>query len=252
MFITKLMEDLESVQAELESREETLIQQEDLYVASKEALPLERSKVESLRKALAKEQEDHAITKKAHNALKKKYCNFDEKHKELERQNGILWDNNSHPSKAKETSTPSTSQGCGKCYNLDLNAYSTNLANIEAMRKEIARLNEIIGKGCMDGKAQTSDKKNEPKGPQYKKGRYPSIKHGLDHTKVAKTNGRKIVNGYEYVQFERKDRIGIDQPTQLTTVQQPQVAVPRSDSAMVKGGNAVPRKNGKATNSVPD
>ena len=71
-FITKLMEDLESVQAELKSREETLIKQEDLYIASKEALALERSEVESLCKALAKEQEDHAIIKKAHNALKKK------------------------------------------------------------------------------------------------------------------------------------------------------------------------------------
>jgi hypothetical protein len=40
--------------------------------------------VESLRKALAKEQKDHAITKKAHNALKKKCCDLDEKHKELE------------------------------------------------------------------------------------------------------------------------------------------------------------------------
>ena len=39
------MEDLESVQAELESREETLIQQEDLYIASKEDLTLERSVV---------------------------------------------------------------------------------------------------------------------------------------------------------------------------------------------------------------
>jgi len=37
---------------------------------------------------------------------------------------------------------------------------------MEAMRKEIARLNEIIGKGCMDGKAQTNAKKmDEPKGP---------------------------------------------------------------------------------------
>ena len=72
LFITKLMEDLESVQAELEYGEETLIQQEDLYIASKEALAIERSEVESLRKALAKEQEDHAITKKANNALKKK------------------------------------------------------------------------------------------------------------------------------------------------------------------------------------
>ena len=58
------MEDLESVQVKLESREETLIQQDDLYIASKEGLALERSEVESLRKALAKEQEDHAITRK--------------------------------------------------------------------------------------------------------------------------------------------------------------------------------------------
>ena len=71
LFITKLMEDLESVQAELESREETLIQQEDLYIASKKVLTLERSEVKSLRKALAKEQEDHAITKKANKFLKK-------------------------------------------------------------------------------------------------------------------------------------------------------------------------------------
>ena len=102
-----------------------------------------------MRKALAKEQEDHAITKKANKAIKKKYCDLDEKHKELEMQYVILWDSNSYLPKAKETSTPSTSQGCGKCFNLDLNAYSTNLANIEAMRKGIARLNEIIGKGWM-------------------------------------------------------------------------------------------------------
>ena len=34
LFITKLMEDLQSVQAEIESREETLIQQEDLYIVT--------------------------------------------------------------------------------------------------------------------------------------------------------------------------------------------------------------------------
>jgi hypothetical protein len=42
------MEDLASVQAELESREETLIKQGNLYIASKEALALERSEVKSL------------------------------------------------------------------------------------------------------------------------------------------------------------------------------------------------------------
>ena len=99
--------------------------------------------MESLHKALTKEQGDHAIIKKENIALKKRYCDLDEKHKELELQCNILWDNNSHPSKAKDASTNSTSQDCGKCYNIDLNAYSTNLANMEAMRKEIARLNEV-------------------------------------------------------------------------------------------------------------
>jgi hypothetical protein len=84
---------------------------------------------------------------------------------------------------------------------------------MEAMRKEIARLNEIIAKGCMDGKTQNGGKKVEkPKGPQYKNGRHPSIKDGLGHTKGAKTNGRKLVNGFECVQFERKELIGIVQP----------------------------------------
>ena len=99
-----------------------------------------------MRKALAKEHEDHAVTKKANKALKKKYYDLDKKHKELKMQYGILWDSNLHLPKAKETSTSSTSQGCGKCFNVDLNVYSTNLTNMEAMRKEIARLNEIIRK----------------------------------------------------------------------------------------------------------
>jgi hypothetical protein len=82
---------------------------------------------------------------------------------------------------------------------------------MEAMRKEIARLNEIIGKGWLNGKALASNKKvDETKGPQFK--------HGLSHTKGAKTNGRKIVNGYECVQFERKDIIGVGQPTQTVAV----------------------------------
>ena len=74
---------------------------------------------------------------------------------------------------------------------------------------------------------QSNDKKNdESKGPQFKQGRYPSIKHGLGHTKGAKTNGRRIVNDYECVQFKRKYKIGTYQPTQTTAVHHPRVVVP--------------------------
>ena len=75
---------------------------------------------------------------------------------------------------------------------------------------------------------QSNDKKvDESKGPQFKQGRHPSIKHGLGHTKGAKTNERRIVNAYECVQFKRKGKIGIDQPAQTAVVQCPLAAVPR-------------------------
>ena len=91
----------------------------------------------------------------------------------------------------------------------------------------------------MVDKAQTNDKKkDEQKGPQYKQERHLSIKHGLDHTKEAKTNGRKIVNGYECVQFERKDRISAEQLAQSTAVPHPRATMPCSGSAAVKGGSA--------------
>jgi hypothetical protein len=124
---------------------------------------------------------------------------------------------------------------------------------MEAMRKEIARLNEIIGKGCLSGKAQASDKKeNDSKVPKFKQGRHPSIKHGLGHTARAKTNERKIINGYECVKFERKGKFGTDRPAQIAIVPHPRVAVLHNGSATVKGSSAAPRKNGKATNFVPN
>jgi hypothetical protein len=89
-----------------------------------------------LRKALAKEQEDHALTKKANIALNQKYCDLVEKHKELGQQYSLLCESTPQPSNAKDISTPSTSQGCEKYYNLDLNLYSTNLAKHRGNEKK--------------------------------------------------------------------------------------------------------------------
>jgi hypothetical protein len=70
---------------------------------------------------------------------------------------------------------------------------------MEAMRKEIVRLNDVIGKGCMNNKKQVSGKEDKPNKPQYKNGRHPHINSGLGHTKGGKPNGRNVINGYEYV-----------------------------------------------------
>jgi hypothetical protein len=193
------MKDLESVQAELATRDDDLFEQEKMYIACKEALVLERSEVDSLNKALAEEQREHALTMKANIALNEKYCILIEKHNKLEEQYSCLWESSPQPSNTKDTSNPSNSQDCGKCYNLDLNVYSTNLANMEAMKKEIARLNAMLGERCMKDKRAASGKENQPKRPQYKDGRPPHIKDGLGYTKGAKSNGRKVINGYKCV-----------------------------------------------------
>ena len=84
--------------------------------------------------------------------------------------------------------------------------------------------------GGLSGKAQVSDKKaNDSKVPQFKQGRRPSIKHGLEHTAGARTNRRKIINGYECIKFERKESWY-------------RSACTDSGSAAVKADSVAPRK----------
>jgi hypothetical protein len=185
---------------------------------------LERSEVDPLNKALAEEQREHALTKKANIALNDKYCVLVEKHNKLEEQYSFLWESTPQPSNTKDTSNPFTSQGCEKCYNLDLNIYSTNLANMEAMKREIARLNAMLSERCMKDKRAVSGKENQPKRPQYKDGRPPHIKDVLGYTKGAKSNERKIINGYNCVQFMSNGKVGTDKLTQLVAQGLPQAA----------------------------
>jgi hypothetical protein len=117
---------------------------------------------------------------------------------------------------------------------------------MEAMRKEIARLIDVIGKGCMNSNKQVSGKEDQPKKLQYKNGRHPHIKDGLGHTKGGKTNERKVINGYKCVQFMSKARVGTDQPAQMVTQKQPRAAQPPKDgSTVVKGGSAAPIEKGR-------
>jgi hypothetical protein len=96
------MEELESVKAELADRDEYLEETEKLYIGCKEACELERSEVNSLNKALAEEQREHALTKKANIALNDKYCVLVEKHTNL-RSNIIFYARAPHSSLTQMT-----------------------------------------------------------------------------------------------------------------------------------------------------
>jgi hypothetical protein len=70
---------------------------------------------------------------------------------------------------------------------------------MKAMKKEIARLNAMLSERCKKDKRVASGKENQPKRPQYKDVRPPHIKDGLGYTIGAKSNGRKVINGYKCV-----------------------------------------------------
>jgi predicted nuclease with TOPRIM domain len=166
---------------ELDKTQSTLAKQEKLYVTCKKALALERSEVETLRLEVDQAESVIVTLKDDLNILQAKNNALKTRNEELKEQFSILWDKTSHLTKASEISNASTSKGCDKCYNIDLEACATNLASMEAMKKEITRLNNIIASGCMD---------DASKKPKFIQGRHPFIKDGLGHKKGGKTGKR--------------------------------------------------------------
>ena len=64
---------------------------------------------------------------------------LEEKYRNLELNYSTLWASTSTSSKATKDSNVSTSISCKRCYKIDVNAYVTNLVELEKKDKEIQR-----------------------------------------------------------------------------------------------------------------
>jgi hypothetical protein len=173
-FMARLIVEIEKFQNTLRSERSEL-----------EALRLEVSQAESV---IATLKEDLAASHAQYNYLKLR-------NEELKEQYSLLWSSTSHPSEAKGDPSASTSKGYDKCYNIDLESYSTNLANMEALKKEIARFNSIIATGCMS-------KGNKRGRFTKKKMLEKNEKPGFGYVEGGKTNERKIIKEKECLKFK--------------------------------------------------
>jgi hypothetical protein len=173
-FMARLIVELEKCQDTLRSKRSEL-----------EALLLEVSQAESV---IATLKEDLAASQAQCNSLKLR-------NEELEEQYSLLWSSTSHPSGVKGDSSAYTSKGCDKCYNINLESYATNLANMEALKKEIARLNSIIARGCI---SEGNKKGKFTKRKMLEK----SEKPGFGYVEGGKTKERKIINEKECLEFK--------------------------------------------------
>ena len=72
---------------------------------------------------------------------------LEEKYHNLELNYSTLWASTSTSPKATDSNV-STSHGYKRCYKMDVNAYATNLVEIEKKDKEIHRLKMILKNGC--------------------------------------------------------------------------------------------------------
>ena len=72
-----------------------------------------------------------ASLKNVHSELQERHSRLEDINKELEVSYGTLWERTKSSSKANLDSNVSTSKGCSKCYNHDINACVTNLSKLE-------------------------------------------------------------------------------------------------------------------------
>jgi hypothetical protein len=163
------------------------------------------------------------------------------RNEELEEQHSLLWSSTSHPSKVKGDSSASTSKGCDRCHHIDIEFYATNLANMEAMKKEIARLNLIITRGCM---GEENKKARFTKRKMLDKSKNPCF----GYVEGGKTNERKIIKEKECIEFKSTGFLFAQ--TRRFRAQSPEVPESGSLEPHRQPNSEVPRKFSEVPGSV--
>jgi hypothetical protein len=112
----------------------------------KELLALEKSKVEKLDQELAQSKETTCSLKSSIGALQGQHDILQKTHHDLEVQFDALWSSTSKTSSDPEAPKASTSNGCKRCYNLDLNALHDKSQPSKVEQVLIESCDEVVGK----------------------------------------------------------------------------------------------------------
>lgn len=137
-----------------------------------EKLTIELSLANDSKEKLSKEHslcnDSLASLKNEHSIAQESLSSLQERFNLLEQSYEKLWTSTSTSSSATVESNASTSDGCKRCYKININVCATNLDELDKKNKEIHRLKMLVKNGC---KCQA-----EKKGTiNYKPMRHPSI-----------------------------------------------------------------------------
>nr|CAH66640.1 OSIGBa0140A01.8 [Oryza sativa] len=198
--LAKLMRALDSKEQSLERQEDLLILKKKRNLDLEESLTKEYAKNEQLANDLNLANGSLASLRDVNETLQEKFSCLDKSHKDLEVQFDTLWNSTSQPNVVSNSSNPSTSNGCVRCYNIYLNSYATNIDAMQALKKENERLGTLVKYGCM--------KTYHSKDALYKTiTAHPNKDgHGLGFSGGSPVSKRVMVNGKESLMFVREGK----------------------------------------------
>ena len=110
----------------------------------KESLSSEKEKVDDLTRKFSFVNDTNTFLRKDNEKLQESITSLQANHTALEVQFNTLWESASKTRETSDSSSPSTSNGCARCYNIDIQTCATNHVEMNAMKKEISRLTHLL------------------------------------------------------------------------------------------------------------
>jgi hypothetical protein len=124
--------------------EESLKAKDSILLEVEESFTSEKRKVNDLTKKLSLVEDTHANLKRDNEKLQESLTSLQAIHTALEVKVNTLLESSSKACKSSRSSSPSTSNGCARCFNVDIQTCATNHAEMHAMKKEITRLTQLV------------------------------------------------------------------------------------------------------------
>ena len=133
-------------------------------------------------------------------------------HKALKVEHNTTLESYSKASEKSSSSIPSTNNGCARCYNIDIQSCATNHVEMNAMKKEISRLTQLLQEETSPNEQASKANPNSRVGEfeKHTKGfgsRYMS-KFGFEKGKGLRKNEQGISQSIPYVKNNKTAALG--------------------------------------------
>jgi hypothetical protein len=170
------------------------VQERKISEELKKLLALEKGKVKKLDQELAQSKETTCSLKRSIGALQDQYDVLLKTHQDLKVQFDTLWSSSSKISSDPEPPQASTSKGCKRCYNIDINAPCSNIEKVlveiydetiaqenDHLKREVKNLKLEVNKLKKQGKVQPPQDNHNNIVKKLEKGKNPHQRLFLNH-----------------------------------------------------------------------